>query len=153
MPEDRNHGRSRTYESTSLTLLTVATALLAAILFVADVPTILNPLSLPNDTGNQRTDTNESVPVPQGNGTGETENDADRNSGSNILAAAVAILSLAAYVPLALATSYAVMHEGENPLETERRKKIAAQAAFGLFLLTTIIGALTLIISIALAIV
>ena len=44
MPENRDEGRSRTYESASLTLLTIATALLAAMLFVADVPTILNPV-------------------------------------------------------------------------------------------------------------
>ena len=35
VPENRDQGRSRTYESASLTLLTIATALLAAMLFVA----------------------------------------------------------------------------------------------------------------------
>ena len=60
MPENRDEGRSRTYESASLTLLTIATALLAAMLFVADVPTILNPVSEVYGNGNQTADSNPS---------------------------------------------------------------------------------------------
>ena len=161
MPENRDEGRSRTYESASLTLLTIATALLAAMLFVADVPTILNPVSEVDGNGNQTTDTNpsssadtdDSPPTPQGDQTSKTEDNAGSSSSSNTLAAGVAMIALAAYAPLALATTYAVMHEGQNSRETERRKKIATQSAFGLFLFTTLIGALTLIINITLAVV
>ena len=129
MPENRDEGRSRTYESASLTLLTIATALLAAMLFVADVPTILNPVSEVYGNGNQTADsnpsssadTNDSPPTPQGDQTGKTEDNAGSRSSSNTLAAGVAIIALAAYAPLALATTYAVIHEGQNSRETERR--------------------------------
>ena len=130
-------------------------------LFVADVPTILNPVPESEETGNRTEnsssssslDTNDSPPVPPRGQTSKSEDNTDIDSNVNTLAAAVAVIALAAYAPLALATTYAVMHEGEDFQETERRKKLAAQSAFGLFLFTTMTGALALIVSIILALV
>ena len=161
MPDNVDPSRSRTYESASLTLLTIATALLAAMLFVADVPSILNPVSEIEGTGTRTgnansassADANDSPSSPPSDPGDKSGANADNDSSINTLTAAVAMIALAAYAPLALAATYAVMHDGEDSRETERRKRIAAQSAFGLFLFTTITGAITLIISIILAVV